>query len=94
MFCVSKEEEKTGNHEAPFEAIWKMNGIIKTLVNKILGIKIGVWISPLSIKKGGLRTKLDEDFDMVETFTFGYNMFISPGNRVHYKLNIFYNLPT
>ena len=41
IFCVPKKEYGTNNEEAPFEAIRKINSMLKSLVNKIPGTQIG-----------------------------------------------------
>ena len=55
--------------------------MLKALINKILGGKIGLWLKFASPKDSDLRTEVDEDADMVELYLYGYNIFISPGGQ-------------
>ena len=50
IFCVTKKEEGTNDEEAPFEIIRKINAMLKALIKKIPGIKVGPWLTSSSPK--------------------------------------------
>ena len=76
--------------EAPLYAIRKMNGMLKSLINKIPSVKIGLW-NPDSSSKNTFLKELPENVDVVEKYVYDYSRFISPGRNLYCRLNLFYN---
>ena len=67
-----------------------MNGVLKSLFNKIPSCKIGKW----NIQKGGktiFLQELPEDVDIVEHYVYDYSRFISPGQNCYVRINIFFD---
>ena len=77
--------------EAPLEGIRKMNLMIKSLINKIPLVKLGLW-NPAAVSKNIFLKELPEDVDVVEKYAFDFNRFLSPGKNVYCRLNLYYNL--
>ena len=76
--------------EAPLVAIRKMNGVLKSLINKIPLVKIGLW-NPDSSSKNTYLKELPENIDVVEKYVFDYNRFLSPGKNIYCRIKLVYN---
>ena len=76
--------------EAPFEAIRKMNQMVKCLINKIPSVKLGLW-NPEPGDTNKFLKELPEDVDIVEKYAHDFNRFLSPGKKLYCQLNVFYN---
>ena len=76
--------------EAPLGAIRKMNGMIKSLINKIPLVKLGLW-HPESPSKNTFLKEVPENVYIVEKYVYNYNRFLSPGCNIYCRLNLFYN---
>ena len=69
------------DEDAPVEAIQRMNGMIKRLVNKIPSIRLEPWTMKVG-EKGKLLSELPEDVDTVKKYAYNHNRFVSPG-KIH-----------
>lgn len=78
------------DEDAPVEAIQRMNGMIKSLVNKIPSIRLAPWTMKLG-GKGKLLSELPEDVDTVEKYAYDYNRFVSPGKNIYCRLHVIFN---
>ena len=76
--------------EAPLVAIRKMNGMLKSLMNKIPSVKIGLW-NPDSSSKNTYLKELPENVDTVEKYVYDYNRFLSPGKNLYCRIKLVYN---
>ena len=68
--------------------------MLTTVINKIPNIRIGPWLVDNEINKDSLLKKLPDDIDIVERYVYDFNRFISPGERVYYRLNVYYTSDT
>lgn len=66
MFVVPSKEDGIDDGDAPIEAIKKINLMVKTVINKIPGIRIGPWLVGKDINKESLLKRLPEDINVVE----------------------------
>ena len=92
MFKLPQKKEGCTDDDAPITAIQKMNLMLKSLTNK-LPCRVGPWtlINPkLQIKETDLFTTFPEDIDLVESYVYDYNRFISLGKTGYVRLRIFY----
>ena len=55
--------------EAALEGIRKMNTMVKSIINKILSVKLVLW-NPSSGSSNGYIKELPEDVDVVEKYAF------------------------
>ena len=94
MFVVPSKEDGIDDNDAPFEAIKKINLMLKTVITKIPGIRIGPWLVGNEINKDSLPKKLPEDIDIVERYVYKFDRFIFPVDRVYCRLNIYYDSAT
>lgn len=78
MFCIPNTDKGTDELEATYIAIRKMNDMFRSLINKIQNVRIIPWITPKIIQIGG-------------RYMCGYNIFISPSNKVYNRINVFYS---
>ena len=60
MFVILSKEEGIDDGNAPIEVIKKVNLMLKTLINKIPGIRIGTWLVDKDIHKDSLLKKLQK----------------------------------
>ena len=67
-----------------------MNGMIKSLINKIPSCKLGKWNTEKGAWNSFLK-ELPEDVDIVGKYIHDYNRFGSPGQNQYVRLNIFYD---
>ena len=78
---ISVPSKDMNAEEAPFEAIRKLNSMIKCLVNKLPSVKIELW-NPNDNTERKLFLKSPEDVDTMEKYLYDYNRFISPGSML------------
>ena len=90
MVAIPSADKGVEEDEAVDEVIIRMNNMLKSLINKIPSIKIGLW-NPEDENKPKFLTELPKDVDIVEKYVFDFNRFISPGGRMYCRINIFYN---
>ena len=70
--------------------------MIKSLTNK-LPCRVGPWIKinpKISLKEKDLFKTLPENIDLVESYIYDYNRFISPGKTGYVRLNIYFSNDT
>ena len=84
---ISVPSKDISDEEAPFEAIRKMNGMLKSLFNKIPSCKIGKWKTEKGEKPIFLH-ELPEDVDIAEQYIYDYSRFTSPGQNCYFRINI------
>ena len=89
-FMVAIPSKDIDEEEAPMEAIRRLNGMVKCLINKMPSIKIGLW-DPEAESRQKFLLELPEDVEVAEKYVFDYNRFISPGSSLYGRLNLFYN---
>ena len=87
---ISVPSKDIEDEEAPFIAIQKMNGMIKSLINKIPSCKLGKWNTEKGEQNSFIK-ELPEDVDIVERCIHDYNRFGSPGQDQYARMNVFYD---
>ena len=93
MYKLPSKKEGCSDEDAPKFAINKMNLMIKVLTNK-LDCRVGPWTlnqAHSSVTDADLHKFLPDDVDLVESYVFGYNRFISPGKTGYVRLHIFFS---
>ena len=90
---IPSKKQGISDDDAPFEAIKKINEMLKALTNK-LPVKIGPWQynskSKIRPTAGELYTCLPEDVDIVEAYVFDYSRFIRAGKSGYFRLQLFF----
>lgn len=93
MFKLPTKKEGCSEDDAPITAIKKMNLMLKALTNK-LPCRVGKWginKSNIPTDDKGLYTSFPENIDIVESYVFNFNRFLSPGKTGYVRLQIFFS---
>ena len=93
MFKLPAKKDGCSEEDAPLVAIRRMNDMLKSLTNK-LPCRVGPWIllnSKTPLKEKDLFKTLPENIDLVESYVYDYNRFISPGKSGYVRLNIYFS---
>ena len=93
MIKIPSKKQGISDDDAPFEAIKKINEMLKALTNK-LPVKVGPWKynsqSKIKPMKSEFYTCLPEDVDIVEAYVFDYSRFLRAGKSGYFRLQLFY----
>ena len=77
--------------EATLEGIRKRSAINKSAINKVPSVKIGKW-NQAGDKKHKFILQLPEDVEIVEHYVYSFNRFVSPGENIYFRLNMFFDI--
>lgn len=93
MIKIPSKKQGISDDDAPFEAIKKINEMLKALTNK-LPVKVGPWkynsLSKIKPMQSEFYTCLPEDVDIVEAYVFDYSRFLRAGKSGYFRLQLFF----
>ena len=95
MAFITKADVEGSDEDAPILVIRRINAMLRSLTNKVPQVRVGPWTATKeNISKRDLLKSFPEDVDIVEKYVYGFNRFLSGGQRAYVRIQLFYRQTT